>query len=54
MFSAIFDMFIPRKSTIELWEEIGKPELPWLFSGHLSSILYKRKIARHVLTFLTK
>ncbi|MCD6238604.1 MAG: alpha/beta hydrolase family protein [Thermotogae bacterium] len=54
MFNAIFDMFIPRRATLELWEELGRPELHWLFSGHLSSILYKKKIARHTLTFLTR
>ncbi len=54
MFNAIFDMFIPRRAAIELWEELGRPEIHWLLSGHLSSILYKEKIARRTLEFLTQ
>ena len=52
MFGAKFDIFIPKESTLSLWRELGKPELVWLPTGHLSMILLRKKILNKTLAFL--
>lgn len=54
MFGAMFDIFIPRESTLSLWRELGKPELIWLPTGHLTMILFKKKIFNKSFDFLNK
>ena len=51
MFGALFDIFIPRKSTFELYQAFHKATLHWIPSGHLSSILFKRTIIRETVRF---
>jgi len=51
MFGALFDAFIPRKSTFELYGAFQQAKLRWLTSGHLSSIFFKQKIIRETVRF---
>ena len=44
MYNALLDEVIPRQAAQELWEEMGKPERHWLFSGHATSIFYRKRI----------
>jgi|YelNatPaOPRAMG01_1025707.scaffolds.fasta_scaffold56016_2 dienelactone hydrolase len=39
-FTAMFDFFIPRKSSDDLWERMGKPKRYVIPSGHLSAHLF--------------
>ncbi|MFA9398800.1 MAG: hypothetical protein ACERKV_11120, partial [Clostridiaceae bacterium] len=53
MFTALFDIFIPRKSSNDLWDKLRKPKRYLLFSGHLGShVIYKKYILRKSLEFL--
>ncbi len=48
---ALFDIFIPKKSTLELSQAIPDCKVKWLPTGHLSSILFKRWVLREAATF---
>lgn len=51
-FRAIFDPFIPKKSSEDLWIRLGKPKKYDLFSGHLTAhVLFKRFIFKKTLDF---
>ncbi|MGC9139517.1 alpha/beta hydrolase family protein [Athalassotoga sp.] len=51
-FEALFDLFIPKKSSRDLWERMGKPRRYELLSGHLTSHLFFRHfIANKTLEF---
>lgn len=53
MFTALFDECVPRKSSDDLWERIGKPKRYFLLSGHLTAhLFYKNYILRKTLKFL--
>jgi esterase/lipase len=43
MFSAIFDPFIPQKSSKDLWNKMNKPKRYKLPSGHMTSHLWFKK-----------
>lgn len=51
---ALFDIFIPRKSTLELAQSIPNCELRWLPSGHLTSIAFRQTILKRSAVFFTK
>ncbi|AKI97439.1 alpha/beta hydrolase family protein [Kosmotoga pacifica] len=51
MFGALFDIFIPRKSTLELYKAFPNGELHWLPTGHLTSIIYKYSILKKTARF---
>lgn len=38
MVNAYFDTAIPRASTDQLWEALGKPQIVWIPSGHFTSL----------------
>lgn len=38
MINAFFDTAIPRKSTEELWQALGRPKIIWIPSGHYTSL----------------
>ena len=38
MVNAYFDTAIPRNSTEQLWEALGKPKIIWIPSGHFTSL----------------
>ncbi len=52
MINALFDLFIPRESTIKLYKALGKPLIKWLPTGHLSLPLFKNKIISYIRSFL--
>ncbi|WP_129408134.1 alpha/beta hydrolase [Marinitoga lauensis] len=53
MFRALFDIFIPKNSTMDLYNIINaKKELYSIPTGHLSSFLLRKYILRKTLTFL--
>ena len=54
MINAIFDLVIPRKATIQLWEELQRPEIHWLPAGHGTTLFWGGKIARLIKDFLDK
>ncbi len=54
MINAIFDLIIPRKATIQLWEELQRPEIHWLPAGHGTTLFWGGKIARLIGDFLDK
>ena len=53
MFRALFDVFIPKQSSLDLYNHISsrKKELHTLFTGHLSSYLMKSHILKKTLKF---
>lgn len=52
LFRALFDLFIPRKSSEDLWTRLGKPKRYDLFSGHLTAhVLFKGFIFKKTLDF---
>ena len=54
IFKALFDIFIPSKSTNELHEEIENSQMKRIPSGHLSSILFKRYILKKTINFFQR
>ena len=38
MINAFFDTAIPRKSTEQLWQALGRPKIIWIPSGHYTSL----------------
>ncbi len=54
MINAIFDLIIPRKATLQLWDELGRPEIHWLLAGHGTSLFWGTRIARLIKRFLDK
>lgn len=55
MINALFDAFIPKKSSNDLWERLNKPKKYSLPAGHLTShILFKKFIANKCIEFFDK
>lgn len=56
MFRAIFDIFIPKNSTLELFEKLGssEKEIYTIFSGHLTSYVFRNKILKKTDEFFKK
>ncbi len=53
MFTALFDPFIPRKSSDDLWHRLGKHKRYKLLSGHMTAhVFYRRYILKKSLAFL--
>lgn len=52
MINSRFDFYFSRKSTIQLWKELGRPEICWLNKSHTSSILTSKKIISKIQDFL--
>jgi acetyl esterase/lipase len=54
MLNALWDEYIPREATLDLWEASGKPELGWFPGTHtlfwLWFPLIRRRIARFLIT----
>jgi len=51
MFRALFDFFVPSKSTMDLFQKIKNSKLKKIPTGHLSSILLKRYILKRTVSF---
>jgi len=54
MINSKIDHFFSKKSTMQLWKEIGKPEIHWYIYPHFSNILNKKEIFNLILKFLNK
>ncbi|MBO8139675.1 MAG: abhydrolase domain-containing 18 [Thermosipho sp. (in: Bacteria)] len=56
MFRAIFDIFIPKRSSLELYEKLGarNKEIHSIFSGHLTSYAYRNYILKKTVKFFQK
>ncbi len=52
MINSRFDLYFSRKSTNQLWEELGKPKIHWLNKLHSSEILNNGKIFKKITNFL--
>lgn len=52
MINGRFDLIIPYRATVQLWEALGKPEIIWLPSTHLTSWLFRNTILRHTFNYL--
>jgi hypothetical protein len=54
LYNAIFDEIFPRKSSEQLWEEMGKSERHLLFSDHFTSIFYRNRILNRSIELTVK
>lgn len=54
MINSRIDHFFSKKSTMYLWEGLGKPEIHWCNYPHLSRILNKKKILKTIKEFIRK
>ena len=54
MLNSRIDHFFSRKSSLMLWEELGRPEIHWFNYFHLSRILNKKLILKNITAFLKK
>ena len=54
IFKALFDIFIPSKSTNELHNEIKNSQMKSIPTGHLSSIILKKYILKKTMNFFGK
>ncbi|MBN2323217.1 MAG: alpha/beta hydrolase [Spirochaetes bacterium] len=55
MFSALVDVFIPRKSSDDLYRRLGRPERIMLPSGHLGAhVLFRRLMLRRAVSFFRR
>lgn len=52
MINSRFDHYFNKKSTIELWKNIGKPKIYWFNKFHTSSILKNSKVQKIILDFI--
>jgi hypothetical protein len=52
MINALFDIIIPRESTIKLHKILKEPLLKWIPSGHLSLFIFRKKIISYIKSFL--
>ena len=54
MLNSRIDHFFSKKSSLMLWEELGRPEIHWFNYFHLSRILNKKLILKNITSFLKK
>jgi len=54
MLNSRIDHFFSKKSSLMLWEELGRPEIHWFNYFHLSRILNKKPILKNISVFLNK
>ena len=54
MINSKIDHFFSKKSTIMLWEELGKPEIHWYNYPHFSVILNKGRVFKNISDFIGK
>jgi len=53
MINSRFDLYFSRKSTIYLWEELGRPRIKWINNLHSSKILRNKKLLEVIYDFFT-
>ncbi len=52
MINSRFDILFCKESVVQLWKELGKPEIYWLNDFHSSGVLNNRKVLRLIFNFL--
>jgi len=52
MLNALWDEYIPKETTLELWEACGKPEIAWFPSTHSTIFLFFPLISRKIIRFI--
>jgi hypothetical protein len=52
MINSKLDFYFSKKSTIQLWEELGKPRIYWLNYFHSSKVLLNGKVIEKIFKFL--
>ncbi len=52
MINSRFDLYFNKKSTTQLWEELGKPKIYWLNKLHSSNIITDKRIIAIIKNFL--
>lgn len=52
MINAMFDLIIPFRATLQLWEALGKPKIIWLPSTHITAGLFYNTIFHHTHRYL--
>lgn len=54
MINVKFDHYFSKNSTLQLWEELGKPEISWFNYFHSSKILTDKKVIKKILNFISE
>jgi len=54
MINSRMDHYFSKKSSVMLWEELGRPEIHWFNYLHFSRILNKKLILKNIALFLKK
>ncbi len=54
MINSRFDHFFSRRSTDQLWNALGNPEIHWFNSLHSSGLLCRRKVQKIIVDFITR
>ncbi|HOL22185.1 MAG TPA: hypothetical protein PLQ41_04955 [bacterium] len=52
MINGRFDLIIPFRATLQLWDALGRPEILWLPSTHLTAGFFFNTILRHATRYL--
>lgn len=52
MLNALWDEYVPREATLDLWEASGKPSITWFPATHASFWLWYPLIRRKIVRFL--
>lgn len=52
MINGLYDMVVPVKYTIELWEALGRPRIKWYPCGHVSVVFFMKSIMNDVVQFI--
>jgi esterase/lipase len=52
MINAKFDILFCRDSTLQLWNELGKPKIYWFNDIHTSAVLNNKKVLKLIFNFL--
>jgi len=52
MINGRFDLIIPHRASLQLWEALGRPEIIWLPSTHLTARFFQNTILYHTLRHL--
>jgi pimeloyl-ACP methyl ester carboxylesterase len=52
MINSRFDHFFNRKSTEQLWKELGNPKIYWFNNLHTSKMICKRKVQKTIVDFI--
>ncbi|MCM8829944.1 MAG: alpha/beta hydrolase family protein [Candidatus Omnitrophica bacterium] len=54
MVNARFDLIIPYRAALQLWEALGRPEIIWLPSTHITATFFHPTILYYTLYYLKK